>query len=101
MKMNHRMFSLAFATACVAGTIVVASTAIARPMGTQDSVMVGGAAMYPSRTIIQNAVNSKDHTHPGRCRQSGRIGRHVVRSWTVYGLCADQRGLCSTTRGHG
>ena len=24
--------------------------------------MVGGAAMYPSRNIIQNAVNSKDHT---------------------------------------
>jgi len=26
------------------------------------SVMVGGAAMLPSRTIVQNAVNSKDHT---------------------------------------
>jgi uncharacterized surface protein with fasciclin (FAS1) repeats len=25
-------------------------------------VMVGGAAMYPSKTIVQNAVNSKDHT---------------------------------------
>ena len=24
--------------------------------------MVGGAAMYPSRTIVQNAVNSPDHT---------------------------------------
>ena len=24
--------------------------------------MVGGAAMYPNRTIVQNAVNSKDHT---------------------------------------
>src|SRR5690348_3386219 len=24
--------------------------------------MVGGAAMYPTRNIIQNAVNSKDHT---------------------------------------
>lgn len=24
--------------------------------------MVGGAAMYPSRTIVQNALNSKDHT---------------------------------------
>lgn len=24
--------------------------------------MVGGAAMYPSRNIVQNAVNSKDHT---------------------------------------
>jgi uncharacterized surface protein with fasciclin (FAS1) repeats len=24
--------------------------------------MVGGAAMYPSKNIIENAVNSKDHT---------------------------------------
>ncbi len=24
--------------------------------------MVGGAAMYPDKTIVQNAVNSKDHT---------------------------------------
>src|SRR5579863_2528879 len=24
--------------------------------------MVGGAAMYPSKTIVQNAMNSKDHT---------------------------------------
>jgi uncharacterized surface protein with fasciclin (FAS1) repeats len=27
-----------------------------------DYPMVGGAAMYPNRTIVQNAVNSKDHT---------------------------------------
>src|SRR6478672_9694204 len=26
------------------------------------TVMVGGAPMYPSKTIVQNAVNSKDHT---------------------------------------
>ena len=26
------------------------------------TVMVGGAAMYPNRNIIQNAVNSRDHT---------------------------------------
>ena len=28
----------------------------------QRTVMVGGAAMYPSRNIVQNAVNSRDHT---------------------------------------
>ena len=28
----------------------------------ETTVMVGGAAMYPSKNIIQNAVNSKDHT---------------------------------------
>ena len=36
----------------------LASAAIA-----QDSnPVVGGAAMYPTRNIIENAVNSKDHT---------------------------------------
>jgi len=34
----------------------------AATMSTDQTVMVGGAAMYPSRNIIQNAVNSKDHT---------------------------------------
>ncbi|WP_158813945.1 fasciclin domain-containing protein [Methylocapsa sp. S129] len=28
----------------------------------ETSVMVGGAAMYPSKNIVENAVNSKDHT---------------------------------------
>jgi uncharacterized surface protein with fasciclin (FAS1) repeats len=28
----------------------------------QTSVMVGGAPMYPTKNIIENAVNSKDHT---------------------------------------
>ena len=28
----------------------------------QDTVMVGGAAMYPDRTIVQNASTSADHT---------------------------------------
>lgn len=28
----------------------------------QDVPMVGGAAMYPTKNIIENAVNSKDHT---------------------------------------
>ncbi|VVE35333.1 fasciclin [Pandoraea iniqua] len=39
-------------------TVSVASAA----MDGEKTVMVGGAAMYPSKNIIQNAVNSKDHT---------------------------------------
>lgn len=27
----------------------------------EHTVMVGGAAMYPTKTIVENAVNSKDH----------------------------------------
>ncbi|WP_372859515.1 fasciclin domain-containing protein [Sphingobium lactosutens] len=35
--------------------------ALARDMGMKNP-MVGGAAMYPTKDIIDNAVNSKDHT---------------------------------------
>ena len=28
----------------------------------EDTVMVGGAPMYPSMTIVENAANSQDHT---------------------------------------
>jgi uncharacterized surface protein with fasciclin (FAS1) repeats len=36
---------------------------IVAPVNAQEkTVMVGGAAMFPSKNIIQNAVNSKDHT---------------------------------------
>jgi len=31
-------------------------------MKMDGTVMVGGAAMYPTKNIIENAVNSKDHT---------------------------------------
>ncbi len=47
---------------------VVAKTEIpAEPMAeaepeAETTVMVGGAAMYPSKNIIENAVNSADHT---------------------------------------
>ncbi|MEO8715486.1 MAG: fasciclin domain-containing protein [Acetobacteraceae bacterium] len=31
-------------------------------MASEQTVMVGGAPMYPSKNIVENAVNSKDHT---------------------------------------
>ena len=31
-------------------------------MATEKTVAVGGAPMYPSKNIIENAMNSKDHT---------------------------------------
>jgi uncharacterized surface protein with fasciclin (FAS1) repeats len=31
-------------------------------MGKEKTVEVGGAPMYPSKNIVENAVNSKDHT---------------------------------------
>ena len=39
-----------------------ASTAQNKMDSKEKTVMVGGAAMYPSKNIVENAVNSKDHT---------------------------------------
>lgn len=33
-----------------------------KKMMKEDTKMVGGAEMYPSKNIVENAVNSKDHT---------------------------------------
>ena len=38
------------------------AAAAAAPLYAESTVTVGGAPMYPSKNIIQNAVNSKDHT---------------------------------------
>ena len=42
--------------------LVLPLAAGAQMTAREKTVMVGGAAMFPSRTIVQNAVNSKDHT---------------------------------------
>jgi uncharacterized surface protein with fasciclin (FAS1) repeats len=43
-------------------TLGLSTAVIATPAHAEDTVMVGGAAMYPSKTIVDNAVNSADHT---------------------------------------
>src|ERR1700729_1676769 len=41
---------------------VLVSSATFAQMKMDGTTMVGGAKMYPSKNIIENAVNSKDHT---------------------------------------
>ncbi|MCM5529522.1 fasciclin domain-containing protein [Parasegetibacter sp. NRK P23] len=48
-KMKHALAALA---------LLVTTTVCAQ----EKTVEVGGAPMYPSKNIVQNAVNSKDHT---------------------------------------
>jgi uncharacterized surface protein with fasciclin (FAS1) repeats len=42
--------------------IMVGSTAVSAQMMKDENPMVGGAAMYKTKNIVENAVNSKDHT---------------------------------------
>ncbi len=57
--MNAKL--LCCATALAAG-IGLATPSYVMPAFAEMTKMVGGAAMYPSKNIIENAVNSKDHT---------------------------------------
>ena len=52
MKTKNLLNVAIFTVALVFGTISNA----------QKTVMVGGAPMYPTKNIVENAVNSKDHT---------------------------------------
>jgi uncharacterized surface protein with fasciclin (FAS1) repeats len=42
--------------------IIAIGFAFANQIFAQNTIMVGGEAMYPKKDIIDNAVNSKDHT---------------------------------------
>jgi uncharacterized surface protein with fasciclin (FAS1) repeats len=53
--------SFTSAIALAVATVAVATVALPTTPVRAD-VMVGGAAMYPTKNIIENAVNSKDHT---------------------------------------
>jgi len=46
----------------IAGIILAGSSASAQMMKEKENPVVGGAAMYPTKTIVANAVNSADHT---------------------------------------
>ncbi len=53
-----------FKTRLLAATVALAlSAGLASPtLAQMTDPMVGGAAMYPTKTIVDNAVNSADHT---------------------------------------
>jgi uncharacterized surface protein with fasciclin (FAS1) repeats len=61
-----KRFALLAASAVAVLALVSAPAAQAqmaeKKMSAEKTVNVGGAPMYPSKNIIQNAVNSKDHT---------------------------------------
>ncbi len=56
-----KRFTLLAAAAALALTASVTAPLAADTMS-EKTVTVGGAPMYPSKNIVQNAVNSKDHT---------------------------------------
>src|SRR5277367_900103 len=58
MSKRFTLIAAAAALALAAG----AAAPLSADQMSEKTVNVGGAPMYPSKNIIQNAVNSKDHT---------------------------------------
>jgi uncharacterized surface protein with fasciclin (FAS1) repeats len=59
--MELKMKRSIVAALLLTGTLLSAS-ANAQMAQKEKTIMVGSAAMYPSKNIVENAVNSKDHT---------------------------------------
>lgn len=51
----------AILAAAAIGSLMIAAPAV-QVMAKDKTVMVGGAPMYPSKNIVDNAVHSRDHT---------------------------------------
>jgi uncharacterized surface protein with fasciclin (FAS1) repeats len=68
MSKRIALFSAAaFGALALTATVIAPASAedkkmMKSEMSGEKTVMVGGAAMFPSKNIVQNAVNSKDHT---------------------------------------
>lgn len=62
MKSHQRVRSMLIGVGLVLAVTSLSPLAMADTMDAPGTVMVGGAAMLPSKNIVQNAVNSKDHT---------------------------------------
>ena len=60
MTFKRMILPTAAAVAALAFAAMAATPTLAQMK--EQTVTVGGAPMYPSKNIIQNAVNSKDHT---------------------------------------
>jgi uncharacterized surface protein with fasciclin (FAS1) repeats len=60
--MEKIMLSTHVKSLLLASSLLVGAAIISAPVFAMENPMVGGAAMYPSKNIVENAVNSKDHT---------------------------------------
>ena len=60
--MGEFMKKLIWGTFVFAVAMVTGSMGVSAQMTKDDNPMVGGAAMYKTKNIVENAVNSKDHT---------------------------------------
>lgn len=66
---------IAYAAGAFVAALGLVAASSPRALAGQDTVVVGGMAMYPSKTIVANAVNSADHkTLVAAVKAAGLVG---------------------------
>ena len=89
-----------FATVAALALGAMASVPVAAQMS-EKTVTVGGAPMYPSKNIIQNAVNSKDHTTLVAAVKAAGLVETLEGAGPVHRVRADQRSVRQAAARHG
>ncbi len=80
--------------------LMITASFVGPSMARERTVMVGGAAMYPSKNIVQNAVHSKDHTTLVAAVKAAGLVEYPVRPRPLHCLRADQCRLCKAPQGN-
>jgi len=89
--MMKKLYGISLAVAIVFSCVAVQA---------QRDPDVGGASMYPTKNIVQNAVNSNDHTIlVAAVKAAGLVD--TLQAWAFHSICANQRGLRQAVGGRG
>ena len=78
--------------------MTLASALAAVTLTVSAQVMVGGAAMYATKDIVDNAVNSKDHTTLVAAVKAAGLVDTLVGPGPVHRVRADQRRVRHSCR---
>ena len=82
--------------------ILMASTAPLMAQTMSDPIVrVGGQAMFPTKTIVANAVNSADHTTLVTAVKAAGLIDTLNGPGTLHRVRADERGVRHAAGGHG
>ena len=99
MTLKRTILPTAVAVAALSFAAVAAAPALAQMK--EQTVTVGGAPMYPSKNIIQNAVNSKDHTTLVAAVKAAGLVETLQGPGPVHRVRADQRRVREAAGRHG
>lgn len=99
--MNAKTSLCAAALAAAVGFTAPIAAPFVAPAYAEMTKMVGGAPMYPSKNIIENAVNSKDHTTLVAAVKAAGLVDTLEGYRTIHGLRAYQRGIRPPACGNG